>query len=56
MMKATDGKTYRLVDAGPAFPAGVRTLVYANKSGDLGICFAPAAKVIRFKVLAPRPC
>ena len=56
MMKATDGKTYQLLDAGPAFPPDTRVLVYSNKVGDVGLCFAPTARVVRFKVLKPGPC
>jgi hypothetical protein len=56
MMKATDGKTYQLIDAGPAFPPNTRVMVYANPVGDAGLCFAPGAKVVRFKVLPPGPC
>ena len=56
MMKATDGKTYQLLEAGPAFPPGTRVLVYGTQVGDIGLCFAPTAKVIRFKVLPPGPC
>ena len=54
MMKATDGKTYQLLDAGPAFPPDTPVLVYSNKVGDIGLCFAPTAKVVRFKVLPGR--
>ncbi len=56
MMKATDGKTYQLLDAGPAFPAGTRVMVYADRVGDVGLCFAPTAKVVRFRTLPPGPC
>ncbi len=56
LMKATDGKTYQLLEAGPAFPPGTRVLVYGTKAGDIGLCFRPTAKVIRFRVLPPGPC
>lgn len=56
MMKATNGKTYSLVGAGPAFPAGRRVLAYGRKSGDVGLCFAPSATIIGFRVLPPGPC
>lgn len=55
MMKASDGKTYQLLEAGPAFPPGRRVLVYGDKVGDVGICFAPTVRVIRFRV-QPGPC
>jgi hypothetical protein len=53
MLTTTDKKTYQLLDAGPAFPPGRRVLVYANKVGDVGLCFAPTLKVVRFKDLGP---
>ena len=56
MMKATNGKTYQLLDAGPAFPAGTRAFVVGNMGGEFGHRFAPTAKVVGFKVLPPGPC
>jgi len=56
MMKATNRKTYSLVGAGPAFPAGRRVIAYGRPSGDVGLCFAPSATITRFKVLPPGPC
>lgn len=56
MMKATDGRTYQLLDAGPALTPGVRALVYANKGGEFSLCFAPTAKVVRFRMQPLRPC
>ena len=56
MMKATNGKTYQLLDAGPAFPGGTRVIVVGNQGGEVGLCFAPTAKVLGFKVLPPGPC
>ena len=53
-MKTTDGKTYQLLEAGPAFPPNTPVLVYSNKVGDVGLCFAATAKVVSFKVLPGR--
>jgi hypothetical protein len=54
-MKATDGKTYQLTDVPPTFPADTPAMVYANPGGELGLCFAPTAKVKAFRLL-PGKC
>lgn len=48
-MKATDGRTYELQGAGPAFTPGYPVTVYANPGPEWGLCFAPIAKVVNWK-------
>jgi hypothetical protein len=50
LMRATDGKVYQLLDLDPAFPPNRPVLVYANPGPSPGICFAPTAKVKRWKL------
>jgi hypothetical protein len=54
-MKATDGKTYQLLDVPPSFAAGTPAFVYANPGAEIGLCFAPTARMIGFKPM-PGKC
>jgi hypothetical protein len=39
---------YSLLDAAPPVPTGVGVTVWGVKSGDLGVCFHPTLKVLRW--------
>ncbi len=54
-MKATDGKTYQLLDVPPTFSTDAPAFVYANPGPEFGLCFAPTAMVKAFKQL-PGKC
>jgi len=47
-MLRSGGQTYSLVGASPAVPLNVGVTVTGTKSGDLGICFAPSIKVVKW--------
>ena len=54
-MKATDGKTYQLLDVPPTFSTDAPAFVYANPGGEFGLCFGPTAMLKEFKQL-PGKC
>jgi hypothetical protein len=47
-MISSGGHTYSLVGASPPVPLDVGVTVVGTKSGDMGICFAPSIKVVKW--------
>ena len=45
---SSGGHTYSLVGASPPVPLNVGVTVVGTKSGDIGICFAPSIKVVKW--------
>jgi hypothetical protein len=54
-MKATNGKTYQLLDVPPSFSTDTPLLVYATPGAEWGLCFAPTAHMKAFKQM-PGKC